>query len=53
MAEPTPKTEARFVARARLAGQVIQGFAVGFLVVMAVAELYAGFGAKAFLYQGY
>lgn len=47
------KYDARLVARARLLGQVVQGLIVGFLAVMAIAELYAGVGAKAFLYQGY
>lgn len=53
MTDASQTREPRAVRLSRLAGQISMGLAVGFLAAMAIAELYAGVGAKAFLYEGF
>ena len=53
MTDTSQKSEPGVLRFARLSGQISMGLAVGFLAVMAIAELYAGAGAKAFLYEGF
>jgi hypothetical protein len=53
MAEVPETKSAELVRWSRRTGQALQGLLVGFLVVMAIVELYSGIGVKTFLYQGF